>query len=81
MSTRRLGKVQNPVGRLDVMLYRLAHRTMERIEQEQGLAGLCENILPIVEQVIVRHVPGRNLIPDEISALMRVYELNQGRLS
>lgn len=81
MSTRRLGKVNNPEGRLDVLLYRLAGRTMERIEREQGLAGLCENILPIVEQAIVRHVPGRNLIPDEIAALLRVCERNQGRLS
>jgi hypothetical protein len=81
MSTRRLGNVRNPEGRLDVLLYRLASRAVERVEREQGIAGLCENLLPIVEQAIMMHVPGRNLIPREISALLRVYELNQGRLS
>lgn len=81
MSTRRLGNVRNPQGRLDVLLYQLASRSLERIEREQGIAGLRENILPIVEDAILIHVPGGNLLPREITALLRVVEMNRRGVS
>jgi hypothetical protein len=76
---RRLANVPDPQGRLDVALFRMVDLAMERIEREQGLAGLREHLLPIVEQAILQHVPGRNLIPREIAAVLRVCELNRGR--
>lgn len=81
MSSRRLGRVQNPAGRVDVLLYRLAGRLMTRVEQEQGVVGLAEHILPIVERAIVAHVPARNLIPREIEAVLKLCELNRGRIA
>jgi hypothetical protein len=75
---RRLGNVDDRTGRLDVLLYQLASRGLTRLEREQGLAGLCENLLPIVEDAIIQHVPGRNLIPREIVAVLRIYQANRG---
>lgn len=81
MSTRRLGNVRNPEGRLDVLLYQLANRGLERLERDQGLAGLRENLLPLVEDAILQHVPGSNLLPREITALLKVLEMNQRRVA
>lgn len=81
MSTRRLGKVTNPQGRLDVLLYQLVSRTMERIERERNVVGICEHVLPIVEELICANVPARNLIPRELAAVMRVCELNRRRVA
>lgn len=77
---RNLAQVTDPAGRLDVLLYQLVGRVVDRLEQEQGVTGLREHILPIVEDAIVQRVPGHNLIPREISALLRVCELNRGRI-
>lgn len=77
MSTRRLGRVQNPQGRLDVLLYQLVSRTMERLERERNVVGIREHLLPIVEELIQANVPARNLIPREIAAVLRVCELNR----
>lgn len=78
MSKRtRLSEVTNPQGRVDVALYRIADRVMMRLETQQGLTGLRENFLPIIERAIVQNIPAENLIPPEIQAVLSV--LNQGR--
>lgn len=77
----RLSQVENPAGRVDVALYRIADRLMGRLESEQGLAGLRENLLPIVEDVIQKNVPPENMIPREIQAVLKVCALNQGKRS
>lgn len=79
---RRVGRLANanPQGRLDVLLYQLANRGLERIERDQGLSGLREHLLPIVHDAILANVPGTNLIPREIAALLRVVQINQGRI-
>lgn len=76
---RRVGlaNVPNPQGRVDVMLYQLISRAVERLEREQGLVGVREHMLPIVEEAILKNVPGRNLIPQEIAAVLKVCELNR----
>jgi hypothetical protein len=74
-----LANVPDPQGRIDVMLYQLAARVMQRLEVEQGLVGLREHVLPIVEDAILAHVPQQNLIPREIAGLIRVCELNRKR--
>ena len=79
MSGRRLGNVRNPQGRIDVLLYQLVSRGMERIEREQGLVGIREHVLPIVEDAILQNVPAQNLIPREVAALLKVCELNRQR--
>ena len=75
-----LSDVENRQGRLDVALYRLVDRAMERIETEQGIQGLREHILPIVEDALLRNVPGENLLPRElaiVSAVLKVCALNR----
>ena len=78
---RRLANVANREGRLDVLLYQIVSHAAERLEREQGLTGIREHLLPIVEDVILAHVPAGNLIPREITALIKVCELNRARLS
>jgi len=63
-----------------VLLYQIVGRVIDRVEREQGLAGLREHILPLVEDAIVARVPGHNLIPRAIAAVLRVCELNRGRI-
>jgi hypothetical protein len=77
---RRLAGVTNRQGRLDVLLYQLAVRAAERIEREQGLAGIREYVLPLVEEVIREHVPAKNLIPRELCELFDVWQMNRQRL-
>lgn len=73
---RRLQSVADPQGRLDVLLYQLAVQAADRLEQEQGIVGLREHALPILEDFILANVPNHCLIPREIGALLRVCELN-----
>jgi hypothetical protein len=68
----------DPTGRVDVALYRLAGRLMERLEREQGVQGLREHILPLVEDLIRQNVPVENMLPQEIQALVKICELNRG---
>jgi hypothetical protein len=75
----RLANVQDPQGRVDVALYRLASKAIERLELEQGLVGMREHVLPIIEDAILRNFPAENLIPREIQAVLKVCELNRGR--
>jgi hypothetical protein len=77
MKDSRLSKVTNREGRLDVLLYEIAGRMMDRLERQQGLTGIRENLLPIVEQAIAASVPGHNLIPPELRAFLKVYEMNR----
>lgn len=77
---RGLANVANRQGRLDVLLYELASRAAQRVEEEQGVVGLREYVLPMVEDVILEHVPGRNLIPRELCDLFNVWQLNRQRL-
>jgi hypothetical protein len=78
---KRLANVSEKQGRVDVALYRMADRVMERLERDQGLLGLRENILPIVEDFILRNVPARNLIPQEIAAVLKICQLNQAHMN
>lgn len=73
---RSLSQAKDPQGRLDVLLYQLAGRVMERVERDRGLVGIRENLLPIVEQAIVQIVPRENMIPREIRALVKVCQQN-----
>lgn len=73
---RSLAKVRNRQGRVDVLFYQLAERWMERLEVERGLAGLREQLLPLVEAVIVSRVPAGNVIPLELRSLMTLCEEN-----
>lgn len=70
----------NPEGRLDVLLYQFVDRLMEKAEKHHGLNGIREHLLPIVEQAIIQNLPGRNLIPPEIAAALKVYQANRRRL-
>jgi hypothetical protein len=76
---RSLGQVEDPRGRVDVALYRLAESGLARLEQEQNLVGLRENVLPILEDWISRNLPAENLIPREIQAVLKICQLNQRR--
>lgn len=76
---RRLQNVADPQGRLDVLLYQLAVRTAERLEREQGIVGLQEHVLPLIEDAILAHVPQQSLIPREIAAMLRVCEMNKAK--
>lgn len=78
MKRRRgnLGKA-DPQGRLDVLLYRVLVEGMERVERDHGVVGLSANMAPIFERWILRNVPGQNLIPQEVAALLRVCEQNR----
>ena len=76
----KLCKVTNREGRLDVLLYEAAGKLMDRLER-QGLTGIRQNLLPIIEQAILEGVPGRNLIPLELRPLLRVYMQNNRRPS
>ena len=75
----RLSEVRNRQGRIDVMLYRLADHGLGRLEQEQGLLGLRENLLPILESFITPNVQAENLIPQEIQAVLKICQLNRDR--
>lgn len=80
MKTRRR-RLQNadPQGRLDVLLYQIASRAAERLEREQGIVGLQEHLLPLVEDVIMAHVPDQCFIPRQVAAILRVCELNRAK--
>jgi len=81
MTTRRkrLDNVADPTGRVDVALYRMACIAADRIEAEQGIVGLREHVLPLVEDLILKNVPAQNLLPRELTALIKVCELNRTR--
>lgn len=68
----RLNNVRNPQGRADVLVYRLVERWMAQLEAEQRITGLCEHLLPLVEQIIADRVPAGNVIPRELRALMKI---------
>lgn len=67
-----LNNVRNAQGRADVLVYRLAERWMAQLEAEQGLVGVREHLLPIVEEIIANRVPAGNVIPKELRALMNI---------
>ena len=73
---RRLANVQHRQGRLDVLLYQLAERWMQKLETERGLVGLREHFLPLVETAIVQQVPAGNLIPTELRSALMVLDQN-----
>lgn len=70
----------NPEGRVDVLVYQFVGRLMDKAERDSGLTGIREHFLPIVEEVIIANLPGRNLIPPEIGAAVKVYRANRRRL-
>ena len=80
MSRRRtsLADVEDRTGRVDIALYEVVGRLMDRLKNEQGVVGLREHVLPIVEEIIMRSVSAENMIPREIEALMKVCALNRG---
>lgn len=75
-----LSEVMNPEGRLDVFVYQMVGRLMDRAERDTGFTGFREHLLPIVEQAIVANLPARNVLPPEISAALKVYQSNRRRL-
>lgn len=77
--TRLSDFVEDPSGRVDVALYRMADRVIHKLETEQGVAGLREHALPILEDLILKNVPAENMIPAEIRALLNICRLNQGK--
>lgn len=77
---RSLNKVSDPQGRLDVLLYQLAGRAMERLERERGWIGIRENFLPLIEETILANVPRERVIPRELRAFLRTYEQNRRRV-
>ena len=77
VSSRSLARVADPQGRMDVLLYELANRGMEKFEREQNILGLRENLLPIIEQLIVRHIPPQNCFSEELAALLRICQQNR----
>lgn len=68
----RLNNVRNTQGRADVLLYRLVERLMGRIEATEGLTGLREHVLPLIEEAIADRMPAQNVIPRELRALMGI---------
>lgn len=70
----------NPEGRLDVLLYQFVGRLMDKAERDSGMTGFREHLMPIVEQAIVQNLPGRNVIPPELAAALKVYQANRRRL-
>lgn len=70
----------NPEGRLDVLLYQFVGRLMDRAERDNGVTGFREHLLPIVEQAITQNLPGKNVIPPELAAALKVYQANRRRL-
>ena len=76
---RKLAEVADPMGRADVALYRAAEYAMRRLENEQGLLGLRENLLPVIENLIAQNIPAENLIPQEIQAVLKICQLNKGK--
>lgn len=77
--TPGLAQVSNPRGRVDVALYRIAERVMEKLETEQKFIGLRENLLPIVEDVISQNFPAKTMLPREVEAVLEVFRLNANR--
>ena len=77
MKRRTLTNVPDPQGRLDVLLYQFVARAADRLERERGIVGLREHLLPVVEEVILAHVPQRSLIPRELAAVLKVCEANR----
>lgn len=78
-----LAKVIDPTGRVDVAAYRVAERVMQYLERNHQVAGLCEYLLPVVEDALREALPGRNLIaemPPELQAIFQVCMRNSGRL-
>ena len=79
----QLARVADPTGRIDVATYRAIERLMGRLEEERGLVGLREKLMPLIESAIVGALPGRNLLAEvtpELQALWSIFEQNRGRL-
>ena len=74
---KSLRDVTNATGRVDVALVRIAERVMERLEREQGILGLREHLLPVVEQATAHQIPAVNMLPRELFAIIRVCEANK----
>jgi hypothetical protein len=77
---KSLANVQDPAGRVDVALYRMACAAADRLEKEQGILGLREHVLPLLEQAIAKHIPAKNFLPKEmevLQAFMKICELNR----
>jgi hypothetical protein len=72
-----LATVRNRQGRIDVLLYQLADRMIERLERERGVIGIRERFMPMVEEAIVESVPRR--LPREWMAFLEVCEMNRRR--
>jgi hypothetical protein len=81
MTRRRINLATvNPQGRFDVFLYRMAECGLMQFEQQNNLAGLCERVMPSIEQVIRQYVPARNVLPQEIIELWEFVQANRRKI-
>lgn len=65
----------NPIGRLDVLAYKLAERLTGHLEKKIGLEGVWPAIESEVQKLVVRGM-GQLDIPNEARILLAIMQAN-----
>ncbi len=67
-----------PEGRLDILLFRIATRCTNLLEAKYNLAGLSEQLTPLLEKQISELIPQKWVkVPDEVLALCKLLYMNR----
>jgi hypothetical protein len=65
----------NPVGRLDVLVYKGVEKLAKFIEEKNGLVGIWDVVKPHVNSTVVSNVSGIE-IPVEAKILLGILQAN-----
>lgn len=76
---KRLSEV-NPEGRLDVLAYGIARKLVRKVEKEQNLPGLWDELDGYVERLVKEAVGGDRMpMVGAIGRIARRREIEEGR--
>ena len=65
----------DPRGRLDVLIYRGAETLAKQIEGQTGMAGIWDNLKPVVNSAVAKGMEGIE-IPTELKVLLGIVQAN-----
>jgi len=68
---------RDPEGDLQVLAFRMVERVLNLTEQRYGIAGLRKDLLPIVHDEVLRHVPHMRL-SESVMSLAKKLRLENG---
>jgi hypothetical protein len=65
----------NPMGRVDVLAYRLVKHYAKALEAQHGISGVWDNVQPHVQTLVSRTITGLAL-PVEANILLGILQAN-----